>query len=129
MNWFTEPDGSLVYVKRKTLGIKVWLSPESIDDDGETFYSIWMSGKLGNKLALKMNGETAVMTEQPAKLKAESFAFDPIAIAKCHGTIASFQQCPRCNKVQKVRVFLSTEDAIPDILECAICDMPFQYKY
>lgn len=127
MNWLNEPDGSLVYVKRKTLGIKVWLSPESKDDDGETFYSIWMSGKLGNRLALKMNGEMAVMTEQPAKLKAEGFAFDPIAIAKCHGVITSFQQCPRCNRVQKVRVLLSTEDAIPDILECTICDMSFQY--
>lgn len=128
MSWIQAPDGTLIYGKRKILGIKVWLSPEREDDDGETFYSIWMSGKLGIKLALKMNGETAILTEQPAKLKAEVFAFDPIAIAKCHGMMDGFQKCPRCNKVQKVRVVLSAHEEVPDMLECTICSMSFQYK-
>lgn len=129
MSWIQAPDGTLVYGKRKILGIKVWLAPEREDDDGSMFYSIWMQGKLNRRISLKMNGKIAILTEHPAKMKAEIFAFDPIAIAKCHGALASFQHCPRCNKVQKVRVVLSAHEAVPDVLECKICDTSFQYKY
>ncbi len=126
MNWINAPDGILIYGKRKTLGIKVWLSPEGENEDGDMFYSIWMSGKLGKHIPFETSGEIAKLSEHPAKMKAEVFAFDPIAIAKCHGIESSFQKCPRCNKVQKVTVHLSTEDAIPDILECLVCNMTFQ---
>lgn len=128
MSWINTPDGKIVYGKRKILGIKVWLAPEGEDDDGEMFYSIWMQGKLNRRVPLKMNNEIAILTEHPAKMKAETFAFDPIAIAKCHGIMASFQKCPRCNKVQKVNVILSDNEAVPDMLECKICSMSFQYK-
>lgn len=126
MSWIQAPDGTLVYGKRKILGIKVWLSPEREDDDGETFYSIWMSGKLNGRVPLMMNGEIAELTEHPAKMKAEIFAFDPFAIAKCHGMLVSFQHCPQCRKVQKVKVVLSAHEAVPDVLECKICAMSFQ---
>ncbi len=128
MSWIEAPDGSIVYGKRKILGIKVWLSPEGKDDDGSTFYSIWMSGKLSRRVAFTMNGEIAELTEHPAKMKAEMFAFDPIAIAKCHGMLDGFQKCPRCNKVQKIRIVLSIDDEVPDMLECKICAMSFRYN-
>lgn len=128
MSWINAPDGKIIYGRRKILGIKVWLTPEREDDDGSIFYSIWMQGKLSRRVPLKMNNEIAVLTEHPAKLKAEIFAFDPIAIAKCHGIMDGFQKCPRCNKVQKVRVLLSIKESTPDMLECTICSMSFQYK-
>ncbi len=127
MSWINAPDGTIIFGRRKILGIKVWLAPEREDDDGSTFYSIWMQGNLSKRVPLKMNNEIAVLTEHPAKLKAEVFAFDPIAIAKCHGVTVSFQHCPRCKKVQKVRVVLSAHEAVPDVLECTICSMSFQY--
>ena len=127
MSWIEGPDGSLVYGKRKTLGIKVWLSPEGEDVDGEMFYSIWMSGKLNRRVPLIINGKIAILTEHPAKMKAEIIAFDPFAIAKCHAILSGFQKCPRCNKVQKVKVLLSTEDGVVDLLECAFCDFQFAH--
>lgn len=127
MSWIEEPDGSIIYGKRKTLGIKVWLFPEGEDADGEMFYSIWMSGKLDRRVSFKISGKIAKLTEHPAKMKAEIFAFDPFAIAKCHGVLSGFQKCPRCNKTQKVRVILSTEDGVADLLECAFCDFQFAY--
>ena len=127
MSWIEEPDGSIIYGKRKTLGIKVWLFPEGEDADGEMFYSIWMSGKLDRRVPLKQNGEIAIHSEHIAKMKAEVFAFDPFAIAKCHGMLSGFQKCPRCNKVQKVKVLLSTDDGVGDLLECAFCDFQFAY--
>jgi len=128
MSWIEAEDGSIIYGKRKILGIKVWLSPEGKDDDGSMFYSIWMSGKLNRRVPLRASGEMVIVTEHPAKMKAEIFAFDPIAIAKCHGMLDSFQKCPRCNKVQKIRVVLSTDDEVPNMLECTFCNAPFQYK-
>ena len=128
MSWIEAEDGSIIYGKRKILGIKVWLSPAREDDDGSTFYSIWMSGKLSRRVAFTVSGEIAELTEHPAKMKAEIFAFDPIAIAKCHGMLDGFQKCPRCNKVQKIKVILSAHEAVPDMLECQICAMSFQYN-
>ena len=128
MSWINTPDGKIIFGKRKILGIKVWLTPEREDDDGSIFYSIWMQGKLNRRVPLKMNNEIVILTEHPAKMKAEIFAFDPIAIAKCHGVMVSFQKCPRCNKVQKVRVILSAHEEVPEVLECQICAMSFQYN-
>lgn len=126
MSWIEAPDGSLVYGKRKTLGIKVWLSPEGEDVDDEMLYSIWMTGKLHIRVPFKMNGEIAKFSENPAKLKAELFAFDPIAIARCHGVTDAFRRCPRCEKVQKVKVLLSTIEEEADSLECTICTTLFR---
>lgn len=125
MSWINGPDGRIIYGKRKTLGIRVWLSPEGEDADGVMCYSIWMSGKLSRRVALRMNGEIVVLSENPAKMKAEVFAFDPIAIAKCHGVTTGFQSCPRCKKLQKVNVLLTSDADEKDRLECTFCGFQF----
>lgn len=125
MSWINAPDGTIIYGKRKTLGIRIWLSPEGENVDGEMFYSIWMEGRLSRRIPFKMNEEIAILSENPAKMKAELFAFDPIAVARCHGVMTSFQQCPRCNKLQKVKVLLAMIDDEKDRLECTFCGFQF----
>ncbi len=121
---FTKTDDGLIcFTGRESLGIRVYLNPEIVDDDGDMQYTLWMIGKIGRIIHEGPSGMAKMYLEDDGKEAAKVMAFDPMAVAKVHGIKHCFEMCPACNVVQKA--FVNCEGSN---LTCHLCGMTWNYQ-